>query len=137
MSHRQMSSNVWVRRIFLVTGWISVVLGTIGAILPVVPTVPFLILAAFLFSKGSPRWHKWLLERPVVGEQIREWESDGIIRPRAKIMATLMILSVFASTLYFVPVAPWIKGVIASIGIIVLLFVVTRPTEVKEKSHIQ
>lgn len=72
--------------------WISFVLGIIGAFLPILPTAPFLILSAFLFSKSSPRFHKWLLELPVAGPIILDWDQNKVIRPRAKILCTSMLI---------------------------------------------
>jgi len=72
--------------------WISFVLGIIGAFIPILPTTPFLILSAFLFSKSSPRFHKWILSLPIAGDGIRDWQNNRVIRPRAKILCTTMII---------------------------------------------
>ena len=118
-----------MKLLFVILGWIFVALGVIGAVLPVVPTVPFLIGAAFFFSKGSPRLHGWLLSQPHVGPMIRDWETTGVIKPQAKQGATIAIVAMFASTLIFVKTPLWVKGVVAGIGIGVLIFIWTRPSE--------
>lgn len=78
---------------WLLLGWTSVALGFAGIVLPILPTTPFLILAAFAFSRSSPRLRQWLVEHDIFGGPIRDWEDKGAIRPRYKIMAcTAMIL---------------------------------------------
>jgi hypothetical protein len=65
--------------------------GIVGAFIPILPTTPFLILSAFLFSKSSPKLHKWILDLPIAGVGIRDWQDNRVIRPRAKVLCTLMI----------------------------------------------
>ncbi len=109
-------------------GWIALIVGIIGAFLPILPTTPFVILAAFFFSKGSIRLHRWLVNARFMGPMIVDWESHGVIRLRAKLMATAAIVVLFTYTLGFVPVALWIKGIVAAIGVAVLLFIWSRPS---------
>ena len=81
-----------MKLVLFILGWLSFVLGVIGAFLPIIPTTPFLILAAFLFSKSSPRFHKWILNLPMAGAAIQDWQEHRVIRPRAKILCGSMIL---------------------------------------------
>lgn len=118
-----------LRVVFVGLGWISVALGIIGALLPIVPTTPFMILAAFLFSKGSPRLHDWLVRQPFVGKGILDWEKHGVIRLKAKILSTLVILPLFAYTFLFVDVNLWIKGGVQLVGVAVLAFIWSRPSQ--------
>ena len=82
--------------ILLVLAWLSFALGIIGVFIPILPTTPFLILSAFLFSKSSPRFHAWILELPMAGPAIKDWRRTRVIKPRAKVLCALMIsLSLF------------------------------------------
>jgi uncharacterized membrane protein YbaN (DUF454 family) len=72
-------------------GWFFFVLGVIGAFLPIVPTTPFLLLAALCFSKSSPRFHAWLLAMPVFGAAVEDWRLRRVIRPRAKFLCASML----------------------------------------------
>lgn len=117
--------------LYIICGWLAFGLGIIGAFLPILPTTPFMILAAFCFSKGSEKLHAWLLARPVIGDGIRDWESHGMIRKKPKIIASVLIVLLFSYTLIFVNVAIWIKAIVASIGVAVLTFILTRPSEPK------
>jgi uncharacterized membrane protein YbaN (DUF454 family) len=116
---------------FLVLGWVTLILGIIGMFLPLLPTTPFALLAAYFFSKGSERMHQWLLRQPAIGPLIREWRKHGIIKRPAKVWSTLMIIPLFAYTLIFVNVMWMIKVIIAASAIAVLSFIWTRPSSPK------
>ena len=72
-------------------GWFFFALGVIGAFLPIVPTTPFLLLAALCFSKSSPRFLAWLLAMPVFGAAVEDWRLRRVIRPRAKFLCASML----------------------------------------------
>lgn len=74
-------------------------LGVIGVVLPVLPTTPFVILAAFCFAKGSPRMAKYLQEHPVFGPMILDWQTHHAIAPRYKSIAILMMAAAFGLSL--------------------------------------
>jgi uncharacterized protein len=116
------------RTIFFVLGWISMALGLIGIFVPIMPTTPFAILAAYLFSKSSERWHQWILNTPKLGPLVKKWEESRVIELKAKLISTFMILLLFSYTLVFVQVDYWIKGIVLISGIAVLLFIWTRPS---------
>jgi uncharacterized membrane protein YbaN (DUF454 family) len=94
------------RPLFLAAGIASVVLGAVGAILPVLPTVPFLILAAFCFARSNPRWEARLLEHPRWGPPIRDWRERGAISRKAKWVATVAMAGSAALALLTLP-WPW------------------------------
>jgi len=112
--------------IFVILGLLSLIIGVIGIFLPILPTTPLLILSAFLFSKGSTRLHAWILNQPKIGPMIQTWEEHKVISPKAKILATIMIVTLFSFTLIFVKVVLWIKIIVASTGLMVLGFILTR-----------
>lgn len=107
-------------------GLMCVGLALIGVVLPLLPTVPFLLLAAFFFAKSSERLHTWLVTHRLFGPMILDWQNSGAIRPKAKKAATISIAAVFLfSVIMGVP-----SHVIAIQFIVlggVLTFIWTRP----------
>ncbi len=73
--------------LFLALGLLFVALGFVGAFLPVLPTVPFLILAAACFARSSERLESWLLNQPRFGPMLRDWRERGAIPMRGKLMS--------------------------------------------------
>ena len=116
--------------VFIILGWLCLLLGILGIFLPVLPTTPFALLAAYFFSKSSEKLHAWLLRQKHLGPLIQNWESYGVIRPRAKVLATVTMVVLFSYTNLFVPVSIFIKILINSIAVGVLIFIWTRPSEV-------
>lgn len=114
--------------LLLITGWLAVALGAVGAFLPVVPTVPFLLVAAYCFSRSSPRLHAWLVSHPRFGAPILDWQEHGVIRPRAKRLATALILVSSVFPLRVVPLPSPVRVAVAATLIGVLAFIWTRPS---------
>lgn len=88
-----------IRGIWAAAGLICVILGVVGLLLPFLPTVPFLLAAGFFFGKSSRRLHRWLLNHPVLGPPIHDWNTRGAISTNAKRLATLSVAIALAMTL--------------------------------------
>lgn len=88
---------------FLLAGAACLALGIAGVFLPVLPTTPFIILAAFCFSRGSVRAHQWLLDNRWFGPLLRQWEEDRSIDPVTRARAlSLMWIALGATGAFFV-----------------------------------
>lgn len=95
------TKRAYVRRlIWTGFGIVALFLGLIGVILPVLPTTPFVLLAAFAFSKGSPRLRHWLVTHRTFGPIIADWEANGAIARPYKIMACSLMALAFAASVY-------------------------------------
>jgi uncharacterized membrane protein YbaN (DUF454 family) len=105
---------------------LSVALGLIGVVLPLIPTVPFMLLAAFCFARSSERLHGWLLAHPSFGPPILDWQERGAISLQGKRIATLSIGLVFTISLALG--LRWqILGIQAVTLCCVLIFIWSRP----------
>lgn len=113
---------------YLAVGWVSVVLGAIGVIIPILPTTPFLIVAVWAFSRSSPVFAERIRSHPVVGPYIRDWQDSGVIPLQAKILACLMMGGASLYLLRWSGAPPWV-GIGASVAMaLVAVYVVTRPS---------
>ncbi len=115
-----------IRLILIATGLLSLALGAIGLFLPLLPTVPFLLLSAICFANTSERLHAWLLSHRVFGPPIRNWNERGAISRRAKWLASLSIVASFTLAVLF-GFGPLVLTVQAVALIGVAIFVWTRP----------
>lgn len=76
-----------MRAVWLIVGFVATGCGIAGVVLPLVPTTPFLLLAAFAFARSSPRFHNWLVTHPRLGPPIEDWRAHGAIARRAKMLS--------------------------------------------------
>ena len=94
------------RFLYRLLGFIAVALGAVGAVLPIMPTVPFLLLAVFFFARSSPELERKILDHPQWGWQVRDWRERRAINRRAKIMA-IGAMATGAVVTYFTLGHPW------------------------------
>jgi len=104
----------------------NVALALLGAVLPVLPTVPFLLVAAWAGSKGWPQLETWLLEHPKHGPAIRRWRDHGAVPRRAKWVASAMMLASTA-ILAFSAVPLWTKIAVPAFMATVAAWLWMRP----------
>jgi uncharacterized membrane protein YbaN (DUF454 family) len=99
-------SSRFVRGLFIAGGVTCVALGLAGIVLPVLPTTPFILLAAYCFARASPRLHQWLLDSRTFGPMIREWQRYRAIPWRTKLTAIALMSATMAASIVFF-VRPW------------------------------
>lgn len=117
-----------IRILLILVGWIALGLGILGAFLPILPTTPFVLLAAACFSRSSERLHRWLLSRPGLGPLVVDWEMHGVVRPRVKAVASVTIILVFGTSAALVPLALWHRLLLIGLGAAVLSYILSRPS---------
>jgi uncharacterized membrane protein YbaN (DUF454 family) len=82
----------WMRTLWLGAGALALLLGVIGAFVPLLPTTPFVLLSAFCFSRGCMRCEAWLLAHPRLGPIVRDWRAERAVPLRAKQLASVMMV---------------------------------------------
>ena len=102
------------KTLYMLFGFLSVILGVLGAFLPLLPTTPFIILAAFFFSKSSEKCHQWLLNNKLFGSILLNWETSRCIPYFAKILSFSMI-AVFGTISVFTLSNIWLKVLTVSL----------------------
>lgn len=122
------SSNATVRWTFVTLGWIFFVLGIIGVLLPVMPTAPFILLAAGCWARSSRRFHFWLINHRFFGKYVRDWEDRRAVPHYAKWLATIMMAISTTMMFYQLPADMiWVAWVIAAACSVVVIILFRLP----------
>lgn len=114
-------------KFYIAAGFISVALGIAGIPLPLLPTTPFLLLAAFCFARGSDRWHQWLMTQPTLSPYILAFrEKRGLTRGQKLRLAGLVTLTLLVTGAF----APFLFGKVLAlvIWLATMLFLYFTPS---------
>lgn len=111
---------------WLLLAYLSLGLGFIGIFLPGLPTVPFILLAAFAAARGSEKLHRWLLAHRRFGPMIRDWQAHGAVSRRSKWLATVM-MSLCAVIMFLTAPRWWMAATGTSIMLVVGTWLWFRP----------
>ncbi len=115
-----------MRTLWLITGMLSFAAGAVGLVLPVLPTVPFMILAAFAFARANPKWEAWLVNHAVFGPHIRAWRERRAISLYGKWAGVLALIA--SAAVGFWLLDGWLQYIPAAVAVVSGSFIVTRPT---------
>ena len=94
---------LWQRVLWGAAGVMSLAIGIVGIFLPLLPTTPLVLLAAFCFSRCSEAWERWLLEHRTFGPMVRDWRANRAVPLRAKQFAVVMMALSSASAWWLLP----------------------------------
>lgn len=124
-----------IRAAWFAVGIAALGLGAVGVVLPLLPTTPFVLLAAFAFARSSDRWHVWLRRHKVFGPIIGDWRRHGAISRRAKILGVGSMGAVLGLSL-----ALQVRPIVLVIQVVALTgaaaFVLSRPSPPKRRDTI-
>jgi len=113
-------------------GSICVGLGILGVILPLLPTTPFLLLAAACYANSSERFYVWLLTNRIFGQYIRDWRENRGIPLGTKIwVIAIMVGTMSVTAVFFVPLMP-VRILLITIAVSVSIYIWRQPTKVEE-----
>lgn len=124
----KLSPNRFVRALWIMAGTVSLALGIIGIILPLLPTTPFLLLAAYCYVRGSERMHTWLLNNKWFGEYIRNYQEKRGIPLKIKIWTIgFLWITITISIVFFIEIL-WIRIILLVIASAVTYHIATFKT---------
>lgn len=115
-----------MRVLWYLLGAVSLILGVVGIALPVMPTVPFLLVAAWAFARSSPRLRQKILDHPTYGPPVRAWQERGAVGRPAKLWAVIA-MSFGVGLALWLGLPHWIIAVQGSVCLAVAVFLVSRP----------
>lgn len=114
------------RALLLVAGWLSLALGAIGVILPVLPTAPFLLLAVACFARSSPAMVERIHRLPLAGKYLRDWQEEGI-SPRMKWAALAMLWLAAFVTLAVAAKTALVKIIVLAVAVLTSVHFLLMP----------
>lgn len=115
------------RTVYVLAGLSFVGMAALGAVLPILPTTPFLLLASYFFVRSSPALNRWLLRNRVFGPLLRDWQHHGGVRRRVKISAVCVLLLALGTSIALTDRRPLFIGVLLTLGAIGLIVVLRLP----------
>ena len=115
-----------IRWLWFGLGWLAVAVGSVGIVVPGLPTTVFFVLAAACFSRSSPRFEQWVLTRPVVGPMVRDYRAGLGMPRRAKVAAITCIVIVCSISVGLLVDAWWLRISIAALGLIGVAWIAWR-----------
>ncbi|AIS16945.1 membrane protein [Pseudomonas rhizosphaerae] len=121
------AKSAWLRYLLLGVGCASVCLGVIGVFLPIMPTTPFLLLAAACFARSSPRFHAWLLNHPQLGPLLKSYLNGEGIPLKAKVLSIGSMWVSIAVSCWFVP-WPWVRVLLVAVALAVTVYIARQKT---------
>lgn len=122
------SRSKLVRVLFNIAGVIALGLGLLGIFLPLLPTTPFVLLAAACFARGSERFHQRLLANRTFGPIVYEWERHRSLPYRTKITAIVLMSATMAVSIVFFVKPLWLKITLALFGVALAIWMYRLPS---------
>src|SRR3990172_9113562 len=116
-----------IRGIFAVIGTISLAFGIIGIFVPVLPTTPFVLLAAACYARASPRLYGWLLGQPALGPIVTDWRRSRSLPPGVRVRALVLVVLTFAASIVLVDEL-LVRAALMVTGAVLILFLSRIPT---------
>jgi uncharacterized membrane protein YbaN (DUF454 family) len=117
-----------VRALFWIAGTIALLLGIAGIFLPLLPTTPFVLLAAACYARASVRFYNALLNNPTLGPLVVEWRRHRSIPYRTKIYAVVLMSATLAASTLLVVSNPYVQVALAALGVVLAVWLYRIPS---------
>lgn len=128
---RRMHSSRHVRALLIVTGTICAVIGIVGIVVPLLPTTPFLLLAAACYARSSDRFYNWILGNRYFGPPIREWRDTHTVSRKNKRNAVIVVLISFGFTITFAVDKPLVRIILSLLALGLIMTILCLPAPKK------
>ena len=115
------------RYLFLLAGHLSLAVGIIGLLVPIMPTSPFVIIAAACYARSSERFYRMLLGNRYFGEDVRRWRERGCVRRRLKLTSAMVLAVAFSVTVAILMESAWARWLVGVIGLLAVAAVLYLP----------
>ncbi len=114
----------FVKRLIFLGGFISLILGIIGIVLPILPTTPFLLLASAAFAKSSKKFNRWLLNNKILGSYIRNYKEGKGMPLKIKVITLLLLWITIAISILFLMDLLWVQILLICIAVAVSIHII-------------
>ncbi|MDT8363082.1 MAG: YbaN family protein [Nitrosomonas sp.] len=132
----QLHESTFIRWLYFAIGLTALLLGVLGIFLPVLPTTPFVLLAAGCFARSSERFHFLLLNHRIAGPIIREWCEYRSMPRKVKRWAYLLMSLSFGSSILIVS-SLWLKGMLVLLALLLIFFIWRVPVRDENPNYNQ
>lgn len=132
----QLHRSAFIRWLYFAIGLTALLAGILGIFLPVLPTTPFILLAAGCFARSSERFHLLLLNHRIAGPIIREWCEYGSMPRKVKRWAYLLMSVSFGSSILIVS-SWWLKGMLVLLALLLAFFIWRVPVRDGNQNNCQ
>lgn len=126
-------SSRHVRALLIIVGTVSAVTGIIGIIVPLLPTTPFLLLAAACYARSSERFYNGLLANRWFGPSIRRWRETRTVSPKSKRNAVIIVLLSFSPTIIFIVDKPLARVILSCMALGLIIIILYLPSSAESK----
>ena len=122
-----------MRTLYFLLGWSFFGLGAVGAVVPGLPTTPFMLLALWAFSKSSKRFHDWLYAHRLFGPPLNQWRDHRVIPVKAKFLAIVTMIASFTYLAFFTGMNTLLKVIVALVMLSGAAFILSQSSRAAEE----
>lgn len=129
--------NKIVRILFIIAGFVSLLFAILGIFLPLLPTTPLVLLAAYLFGKSSEKFHFWIINNKVFGKYIKNYQDGKGITRRSKITAITSMWAVLLISVFWATEVLFLRIILTTVGLAVTIHLLRMPTYDENKLEVE
>jgi len=122
-----------MRAVYFLLGWSFFGLGAVGAVVPGLPTTPFMLLALWAFSKSSRRFHDWLYAHRLFGPPLHQWRDHRVIPVKAKFLAIVTMIASFTYLAFFTGMNTLLKVIVALVMLSGAVFILSQSSRAADE----